>query len=267
VSWADIDWTRFDPEATDGERGGSALARSAADEVLERLVTGLALGLYLPGQKLPPERALAERLGVSRVTLREALARLEALGYVETHRGRYGGTVVTSDWSPESSALIRRALEPSWTRLEALFDLGRHLAPLIARLAAERRQPNDLARMTDAARRYADGEDRDEIRQSDRDFHAAIGKATHNPLLASARGQLRDQLTLGTQAYPYSAAIHTQASREHFELRDIIAARDGDAAADLALGHFVELVEKPLRRLYARSAPARRRRPARARSR
>src|SRR4051794_5001789 len=74
--------------------------RSGAEHVAERLVTAIALGEFVPGQRLPAERELAGMLEVSRSTVREALQRLVATGYVKIHRGRNGGAVVQADWAP-----------------------------------------------------------------------------------------------------------------------------------------------------------------------
>jgi DNA-binding FadR family transcriptional regulator len=84
-----------------GDRAYDALLRpvragNAFEETLERLLTAIKLGIVAPGARLPPERDLAERLSVSRVTLREAIRALQQSGYVESRRGRYGGTVVVS---------------------------------------------------------------------------------------------------------------------------------------------------------------------------
>ncbi|UJH71273.1 FadR/GntR family transcriptional regulator [Ornithinimicrobium sp. INDO-MA30-4] len=58
---------------------------------LERLLQAIRLGQFRPGEKMPPERELAESLGVSRTTLRDALSGLQSAGYVAVARGRYGG--------------------------------------------------------------------------------------------------------------------------------------------------------------------------------
>src|SRR6476469_8892406 len=67
----------------------------AFEGCVEQLATAIRLGVYPVGSLLPPERELAERLAVSRATLREAIAALRQAGLVETRRGRGGGTVVT----------------------------------------------------------------------------------------------------------------------------------------------------------------------------
>src|SRR5690349_25178318 len=68
--------------------------RTAGQRIAERLVTAIALGEFEPGQRLPSERELAAMLEVSRTTVREALQRLHAGGYVFTKRGREGGTFI-----------------------------------------------------------------------------------------------------------------------------------------------------------------------------
>ena len=65
------------------------------ETTVEQLATAIRLGVFVVGEQLPAERELAERLGVSRNTLREAIAALRDSGLVETRRGRSGGTVVT----------------------------------------------------------------------------------------------------------------------------------------------------------------------------
>src|SRR6478752_10428425 len=67
----------------------------AFEGCVEQLATAIRLGVYPFGSSLPSERELAERLEVSRATLREAMAALRTAGLVETRRGRGGGTVVT----------------------------------------------------------------------------------------------------------------------------------------------------------------------------
>lgn len=69
-------------------------AGNAFEETVERLLQAIRLGVVGAGERLPSERELAERLGVSRVTLREAIRALSDAGYVESRRGRYGGTFV-----------------------------------------------------------------------------------------------------------------------------------------------------------------------------
>ena len=72
------------------------------EETVERVLHAIKLGVVTAGERLPAERELAVRLGVSRMTLRDALRVLEQAGYVESHRGRSGGTFVTYRATPGS---------------------------------------------------------------------------------------------------------------------------------------------------------------------
>src|SRR4051794_23599300 len=67
---------------------------NGCEEALEQILQVVRLGLVPGGERLPPERELAERMGISRVTLREVLKVLQDQGLVEARRGRYGGTFV-----------------------------------------------------------------------------------------------------------------------------------------------------------------------------
>ena len=109
---------------------------AAGEHVADRLVTAIALGEFVPGQRLPSERELASTLGVSRTTIREAIQRLAALGYVEVRRGRTGGAFVLEGMGPEANEMIRRTLLPEWSNLEGLLDFRQLIEPLIARTAA-----------------------------------------------------------------------------------------------------------------------------------
>src|SRR6185503_12093416 len=92
---------------TEGSSGGSGAelavstvfrpvrSGNAFEETVERLLQVIKLGVVACGERLPPERELAPQLGVSRVTLREAIRALQQEGFVESRRGRAGGTFVT----------------------------------------------------------------------------------------------------------------------------------------------------------------------------
>src|SRR5919197_1089270 len=115
-----------------------------ADMVAHRLGQAIRLGLILDGERLPPEARLAEQMGVSTVTLREALAVLREQGLITTRRGRGGGTFVRA---PED---LTRALVQRLRRLTTheLRDLGDHRSAISGRaawLAAERALPEEVA--------------------------------------------------------------------------------------------------------------------------
>src|SRR5215475_11564323 len=137
--------------AVAGRRGGSAMSvalwrpvrgGNAFEITVARLAQTIRLGMLGEGDQLPPERELAERLQVSRVTLREAIAALRDAGYLETRRGRAGGTFVvyrdipdeTNQNTGEAAAIAREMGDA----LHDALDFRRVVEPGAAELAATR---------------------------------------------------------------------------------------------------------------------------------
>ncbi len=110
------------------------IAASIADAVLD--------GVFPPGSTLPPERELAEQLGVNRTSLRQGLARLQQMGLIETRHG--SGNVVKDPQALTHPAVVEalvRKLGPEF--LVELLEIRAALGPLIGRLAARRGGPED----------------------------------------------------------------------------------------------------------------------------
>lgn len=225
--------------------------RSGGEHVADRLVTAIALGEFVPGQRLPSERELASTLEVSRTTIREAIQRLAALGYVEVRRGRTGGAFVLEATGPGATEMIRRTLLPEWHNLEDLLDLRELIEPLIARTAAGRHTPKDADAIRAALVGYVDaGDDREASRAADQAVHIAIANATGNPYLASLSGQIRRQISLGFGAEPYSREIRARAVKDHTALAEAVIAGRATSAARIAERHF-RLTESVLRDLVS----------------
>jgi GntR family transcriptional regulator, transcriptional repressor for pyruvate dehydrogenase complex len=235
---------------------GSVLApvriRSAGEHIADRLVTAIALGEFVPGQRLPTERDLSAMLGVSRATVREALQRLAALEYVEIRRGRTGGAYVLSGWGPEAAEMISRTLLPGWDGFERLFDFRQLIEPLIARTAAERRTRADVPAIEEALGAYREaGSDREASRAADQAMHVAIAQAAHNPYLSQLSAQIRREISLGFGAEPYTPRIRARAVKDHAALADAVIGGEPSRAASVATKHF-RLTERMLRELIAR---------------
>jgi GntR family transcriptional regulator, transcriptional repressor for pyruvate dehydrogenase complex len=225
--------------------------RRAGEQLAERLVTAIALGEFVPGQRLPSERALSAQLGVSRKSVREALHSLVDAGYVEILRGRTGGAFVRQEWLPASAEIVRRTLGENWAAFEQLFDLRQLIEPLIARTAAERRSADDLDAIRAACAAYDAAPDREASRAADAALHATVADGTRNDYLATLSRQIRAQVSLGFGAEPYTDALREQAILHHRALVEAIAAADGERAAEIAREHFL-LTEDALRRLAGR---------------
>jgi GntR family transcriptional regulator, transcriptional repressor for pyruvate dehydrogenase complex len=111
--------------------------RNAFEVTIERLAQSIRLGVLVEGDRLPPERELAETLGVSRVTLREAIKALRDAGLVDSRRGRGGGTFVAP--ARRERARSREKIEQSLGHaLEDALALRKVVEPGAAALAASR---------------------------------------------------------------------------------------------------------------------------------
>ena len=137
-----------------------------------------------PGEKLPPERQLAEELNVSRTSIREALRTLEMMGYLESKVGISGGTFVKEVTmetvvSPFSQLLVRNG-----NYITDLLETRLVLEIEVARLAALRRGDEDLVRIENAVKNMeAEIKEGGTGINGDNEFHRALGAAAHNDVL------------------------------------------------------------------------------------
>jgi DNA-binding FadR family transcriptional regulator len=198
---------------------GPVRAVTVADGVADRLLTAIAVGDFLPGERLPVERDLCGLLQVSRSTVREAIARLQAAGVLEIRRGRSGGAYVRESWTDVSAAAVRRTLLPRWEELEQLFDLRGLVEGMVAGAAARRRRPEHVEQMREAL----------------------AGYATANPQIVGLSRDLLTRVSLGFPVEPWGRgepSSFPRALREHTELYEAIAAGEPERAEEIARGHF-----------------------------
>lgn len=166
------------------------------EQIVEQIEQSILKGSLKPGDQLPAERDLAERFGVSRTAVREAVKALREKGLVEAYSGR--GTFITNG----TSHVIRQSLD-LMTRMGTdgsahLAEVRAILEPEIAALAATRMDEQHLATMREAvAVMDRSGNDADAYIEADLDFHLALAEAAANPvilsLIDSIVGLLREQ--------------------------------------------------------------------------
>lgn len=235
-----------------GAWNGPIVTRHVADDVQDRLVTAIALGVYVPGQQLPTERELAAMLGVSRTSVRAALQHLTDSGYLEVRRGRNGGYFVLADWGPGSAEHVSRHLVPNWDKFEALFDARTLIEPLIARTAAERCTAADAEAIEEALDAYLAAPDHDASRLADYALHHAIAAATQNSILVETSVELRARISLNLGAEPYTDDVRRKAVEQHRQLVEAVTGHRADEAAHIAADHFT-LSEGIIRGLVRRA--------------
>jgi GntR family transcriptional regulator, transcriptional repressor for pyruvate dehydrogenase complex len=214
--------------------------RRAYTDVTTLILERLRAGEWPAGTRLPAERQLAQDLGVSRPTVREALAALELAGVVETRVGvgSYATDRVDDGAPPRADASPAEILE---TRIL--------LEPRVARLAAERWSRRSLA----AIRRPVVQLERDAAAGSgrhpgdlDRQFHAAVAGAAGNAVLARIAGPMWELMTetlwRRLKERSWDAAHTARVAAEHRDIVDAIAVRDRDLAEFLMEAHLRRVV-------------------------
>ncbi len=167
-------------------------APSTYEETVTRLGTAIRIGVLRPGERLPPERDLAGQLGISRSTLRQALAHLTETGHLIAQRGRTGGTFVAAEPPVASGAPV--SAESS----RALMDWRMTLELGAVQLAAERATQSQREAIT-AAAQVDLSSDWAEFRRADARFHLLLAQAANSPrvldAMTRAQGELSDVFT------------------------------------------------------------------------
>ena len=217
---------------------GDALGRVAKPRLYEQLVT-LLLG-YIesaqlgPGDLLPAERELAQRLGVSRATLVQALVALEVLGVIDVQHGN--GAVLV--YRPSIATVIKGLREHS-NRLPEIVEARSTIEVKLAGLAAARRTDGEMAAIDAAldvmAAEIANG---DRGLNGDELFHQAVTAAAHSAVLAQLMTFIAEMVletrmeSLGQPGRP------EQSLASHRKIADAIRANDSLAAAEAMQKHI-----------------------------
>lgn len=209
-------------------RGGAAGVASA----LRRAIFD---GELIHGDRLPSERRLAEREGVSRGTIRDALTALASEGLLEIRPG--SGAYVTFRETAEAASPILDA--SPLDLIDARFALEPHICRLSV-LRATRADFDEFERLMD---RMEDAEgDADDFAEADSAFHTALARSTRNELLIWMVGQIGEvrgeDEWLRMRKLTLNPAVIAQYNREHRQLVNAIRSREPDRAAQLMKTHL-----------------------------
>jgi GntR family transcriptional repressor for pyruvate dehydrogenase complex len=207
------------------------------DRVVDNIQGLIIEGQLEPGTRLPPEREFADRMGVSRTVLREAVRILVTKGLLETRHGV--GTVVrhvTSDQFLEPLTLLLQTAELS---VEQLYQVRSILEVGVVRLAAKRALAEDLAELRTILHRMAlGGGDTSAFVALDDSYHNALARATHNPLLVvlcDSIGAIMHEVRV--QVHEHTELAQT-ALPDHLRILAALEAHDADRAAAAMQEHL-----------------------------
>lgn len=213
------------------EKGGRIRA------LLQRLERDVLARAAADGGRLPPERALAAELGVSRGTLRRAMAELVRRGVVVRHVGR--GTFVRAAATASAPVAV-----PETSPVE-IMEVRMFVEPAAAGIAALRATPEDLARIREAVEACFAAQDLAAFERADAAFHRAVAAAARNNLLlelvarldAARSGELWGRLKARTVT-PERRALY---ARQHEVVAGAIRDRDAPAARRAMRRHLLEV--------------------------
>ena len=216
---------------------GPVRTGNAFEETVERLLTVIKLGVVAPGGKFPAERELAARLGISRLTLREAIGELQQAGYVESRRGRFGGTFVTYvPPAPSEAEVARLAREDAGRLTDALtfrMAVETGAAEALARSGGRRGREELLARLA-AVNAAGPGD----YRRLDTLFHLSIAELTGSSLLTAACADARMRLNDLLNAIPVLRRNIDHTASQHMAIATAILACDAEGARVAVAEHL-----------------------------
>ncbi len=215
---------------------------SRSEQVERRLTDAIVLGLIPVGYQLPGEAELAGLLGVSTVTVREALSGLRRQLLIETRRGRGGGSFALAPTAAQAETFRARLRVLSTAQLRDLGDRYAAVAGAAARLAALRATSVDVARLERAHESLVTSQQVEERRRAESHFHIEVAAVSQSPLL------FREEVSVQAEIGPLlwfvvgheDEAYVRNVARARGVL-DAIMVGDGDLARALTEERFAEV--------------------------
>lgn len=213
---------------------------SLSDRVAESITEAIVSGRLTPGQRLQPERELADQFGVSRTVIREAVRSLAAQGLVEARAGR-GLQVATVGTDAISRSMRLYVRGNSSIDYRSVHEVRSSLEIQIAGIAAERATDDDLARLAELNQELAqlriDAVAR--AAQLDVEFHRMIARATHNELFVVMLDSIGDILLEIRESAFSTPGMIEYATTAHQRILDRLTEHD-PAAARAAMREHLE---------------------------
>ncbi|MFG3549722.1 FadR/GntR family transcriptional regulator [Streptomyces sp. NPDC047725] len=210
-------------------------AGNGFEEALEQILQVVRLGLVPRGGRLPAERELAERLGVSRVTLREVLKVLQDEGLVESRRGRYGGTFVLPRPDAGGEDELRRRV--AGVDLEDVLRFREVLEVGAAGLCAAHGLTDERAARLRGALDATHEAPLAEYRRLDTALHLALAELCGSPTLTAQYAAVRATVNGLLDCIPLLVRNLEHSQRQHTALVEAVLDGDADGAREIMREH------------------------------
>jgi len=209
------------------------------EEICDQIRGQLSLGKIGPGDKLPPERDLADQFGVSRAAVREALRTLEVSGLIELRKGPKGGAFMLEEGAPLTQS-FENMLDLGRIPLRDLTEARILITEVVVRLACERGREQDFAAIEKDINRveaaFARGEGYKNLNVIT-EFYDLLALATRNQMLRFLTHGIAQVLS-GLIRSKHPAPIDDLVERRR-EILASLRARDADAAKKLLTNHLI----------------------------
>jgi GntR family transcriptional repressor for pyruvate dehydrogenase complex len=219
-----------------------AIRKQRVHEEVARQIEQVILKTLHPGDKLPAERELAEMLGVSRSSIRDAMRRLEMVGLVEPRQG--AGTVVREISHHALVGQMTNAIAQKRQMVSELLDFRKMLEPPMAARAAKHGSAEEISRMEDILRRQDKKVRAGELAvEEDSEFHYSIATASGNSVVLKVMDVVMDLLRETRSRSLQSEGRPQKSLAGHRKILAAIKRHDG-AAAETAMRQHIRDVEE-----------------------
>ena len=215
--------------------------KKVSTQIAEQIRSSILAGEFNPGEKLPPERELAELFGVSRPSVREALNILTSSGLVETYQG--GGTLVRSLVENSAAMPLTELIRIDGDRALDVIEVRKGMESWTAWYAATRALPEDIRRIEaviDGMRKNL--EDLKHSEDFDAHFHMLVARATHNVVWSHMMQSIFEAMQ-EFQRDVWRAVYLTEEDQRllynhHLKVYEMIRDRNAEGAREAMLEHL-----------------------------
>ncbi|WP_319560367.1 FadR/GntR family transcriptional regulator [Marispirochaeta sp.] len=220
---------------------GKLNKKKVFEEVAEMIRSLIDAGTLNPGDQLPPERELAEQLGVSRTSVREAIRALELMGEVETRVGVSGGTFIREVSLTHALNVVQTLFRRTNQMVSDIIEVRLILETKSAALAAERRTEDDLKEIYKAIDDMEKDLGSGSIGiSSDHAYHLAIARASENDFLFGLSQLVEDLIEQTRELTLSRGGVPEEALKDHRTLADAIRDGKADLAETLMREHLIK---------------------------
>jgi len=228
--------------------------RKISEEIVNQIKTVILEGKLKPGDKIPPERELINQLGVSRISIREALKNLESMGFIDIRQGNgsYVRSIVTDRVKDPLNIMIRENVE----KIFELADVRKELEAWSAYHAAQRATQSEieaLGKITREMEKYF-REEKTPPSKLDADFHLAISQSSHNTiqshLVFTIYDVFSEYFTFLIENICFNRKYYQTIYEQHVNIYKAIRERDAEESREKILEHL-NFVEAELKKILS----------------